>query len=100
MLVTMPVNVEKRKPHFARKKQKRKPPAKGSTVPEEKRPPHLIADGTLKRCSACGYPFPADIHPSMSVAFANHLLKAHQLGLTGKDINQPAARITEATEKS
>ena len=56
MLVTMPANVEKRKPHFARKKQKRKPPAKGSTVPEEKRPPHLIADGTLKRCSACGYP--------------------------------------------
>jgi hypothetical protein len=39
----MPANVEKRKPHFARKKQKRKPPAKGSTVPEEKRPPRLIA---------------------------------------------------------
>ena len=32
MLVTMPANVEKRKP-----------PAKGSTVPEEKRPPRLIA---------------------------------------------------------
>jgi hypothetical protein len=35
----------------------------------------------------------------MSVAFANHLLKAHQIGLTGEDINQAAARITEVTEK-
>jgi len=41
--------------------------------------PRLIADGSLKRCSVCGYPFPADVHPSMSVAFADHLLKAHKL---------------------
>lgn len=40
--------------------------------------PHLVADGNLKRCSVCGYPFPADVHPSMSVAFADHLLKAHK----------------------
>jgi hypothetical protein len=39
--------------------------------------PHLIADGKLERCSVCGYPFPADVKPSMSVAFAEHLQKAH-----------------------
>lgn len=43
--------------------------------------PHLIADGNLERCSVCGYPFPADVKPSMSVAFADHLRKAqHQTG--------------------
>ena len=42
--------------------------------------PSLVADGNLQRCSVCGYPFPCDVHPSMSVAFADHLLKAHQLG--------------------
>jgi hypothetical protein len=41
--------------------------------------PRLIADGNLQRCSVCGYPFPADVHPSMTVAFAEHLLKAHKL---------------------
>jgi hypothetical protein len=39
--------------------------------------PHLIADGALRRCSACGYPFQSDEKPSISVAFAAHLLKAH-----------------------
>ena len=39
--------------------------------------PNLISDGNLKRCSICGYPFPPDVKPSMSVAFADHLLKAH-----------------------
>ena len=39
--------------------------------------PRLIVDGNLQRCSACGHPFPADIHPSMSVRFAEHLLKQH-----------------------
>jgi rubrerythrin len=34
------------------------------------REPHLIADGNLQRCSVCGYPFEADVHPSMGVAFA------------------------------
>ena len=41
--------------------------------------PRLIAYGDLQRCSVCGYPFPADVHPSMTVAFAEHLLKAHKL---------------------
>jgi hypothetical protein len=43
--------------------------------------PRLIADGNLERCSVCGYPFPADVKPSMSVAFADHLSKAHKLTL-------------------
>jgi hypothetical protein len=42
------------------------------------REPHLTADGNLERCSVCGYPFPADVKPSMSVAFADHLRKAHR----------------------
>jgi hypothetical protein len=50
--------------------------------------PRLIADGNLQRCSICGYPFPADIRPSMSVAFAEHLMKAHKPGQTGEDFNQ------------
>jgi hypothetical protein len=41
--------------------------------------PRLIADGSLQRCSVCGYSFPPDVHPSMSVAFADHLTKAHKL---------------------
>jgi hypothetical protein len=49
-------------------------------VTKQEIPPHLIPDGNLQRCSACGYPFPADVHPSMSVAFAEHLLKAHKVG--------------------
>jgi hypothetical protein len=47
------------------------------TTAKETLPPHLTEDGSLKRCSVCGYPFPADVHPSMTVAFAEHLLKAH-----------------------
>jgi hypothetical protein len=41
--------------------------------------PRLIADGNLQRCSVCGCPFPADVHPSMSVAFADHLNTAHKM---------------------
>lgn len=61
--------------------------------------PHLIRDGNAERCSVCGYPFPADVHPSMSVAFAEHLRKAHQLGQTTEDSSQAALRVVrEATE--
>jgi len=61
--------------------------------------PHLIRDGNLERCSVCGYPFPADVRPSMSVAFAEHLLKAHQPGQTTEDSSQAALRVVrEATE--
>jgi hypothetical protein len=60
---------------------------------------HLIRDGNFQRCSVCGYPFPADVRPSMSVAFAEHLLKAHQPGQTTEDSTQAALRVVrEATE--
>ena len=63
--------------------------------------PHLIADGNLKRCSVCGYPFPPDVKPSMSVAFAEHLSKAHKPGQTTEDFNQAAARaVRESTDKA
>lgn len=62
--------------------------------------PHLIADGKLQRCSVCGYPFQADEKPSMSVAFAEHLMKAHQPGQTSEDVNQAAARIVRETTES
>jgi hypothetical protein len=36
----------------------------------------------------------------MSVAFAEHLLKAHKPGQTSEDVNQAAARVVrETTEK-
>jgi len=64
------------------------------------RSPHLVADGNWQRCSVCGYPFEPDVHPSMTVAFAEHLRKAHQPGQTSEDVNQAAARIVgESTEK-
>jgi hypothetical protein len=46
----------------------------------QKKHPHLTTDGKLQRCSVCGYPFEPDVQPSMSVAFADHLSKAHQPG--------------------
>ena len=62
-------------------------------------PPRLVTAGNLKRCSVCGYPFQQDVKPSMSVAFAEHLLKAHKPGQTSKDVNEAAARIAgEATD--
>jgi hypothetical protein len=45
---------------------------------EQQPDPYLITDGNVERCSVCGHPFPSDVKPSMSVAFARHLLKAHQ----------------------
>ncbi len=59
--------------------------------------PRLIADGKMQRCSVCGYPFQLDEKPSMSVAFAEHLSKAHQPGQTTEDVNQAAARIVRET---
>ncbi len=59
----------------------------------DKTEPCLIADGNLLRCSACGYPFPADVRPSMSVAFAEHLIKAHRVQTS------TSKRILEAREE-
>ena len=45
--------------------------------------PRLIRDGNLERCSVCGHSFDADVKPSMSVAFAEHLRTAHKPGQSG-----------------
>ncbi len=79
-----------------KKKQKTKPSAKGSTVPNSRPSPELIADGNRKRCSVCGYPFQQDVKPSMRVAFAGHLLKAHDPGRTGENVDQAAAQTVDA----
>jgi hypothetical protein len=72
----------------------------GFDRPRLKLPPRLIADGDVKRCSVCGYPFPADVMASIDTAFAEHLRKAHKPGQTSEDVNQAAARIVrETTEK-
>jgi len=71
----------------------------GADMSETKLSPHLIADGNVKRCSVCGYPFPADVKPSMSVAFSDHLLKAHKPGQPTEDMNQAAARIVREAIK-
>jgi hypothetical protein len=69
-------------------------------VPNSRLSPQLIAAGNLKRCSVCGYPFLPDVKPSMSVAFADHLLRAHKPGQTTEDFSQAAVRVgREATEK-
>jgi hypothetical protein len=45
---------------------------------KSKAEPRLIADGNLQGCSICGYALHTDERPSVSAAFAEHLLKAHQ----------------------
>jgi hypothetical protein len=55
--------------------------------------PHLTADGNLQRCSACGYGFPADVRPSMSVAFAGHLMKVHDSRPIGEESSSYARLI-------
>ena len=73
---------------FAGKGLKTKPNARASTVPEEETLPHLVADRNLQRCSVCGYPFPADVRPSMAVAFAEHLMKGHLPGQTHENVSR------------
>jgi hypothetical protein len=63
-----------------------------SEAVERRPPPHLISSGNLKHCSVCGHPFQPDVKPSMSVAFADHLRKAHQLGQTSEGSNRSAVR--------
>ena len=61
--------------------------------------PRLIRDGNLERCSVCGYLFDADVKPSMSVAFAEHLRKAHQTVQRTEDANEAHARtVVEASQ--
>jgi hypothetical protein len=67
---------------------------------KSKAEPRLIADGKLRRCSVCGYPFQPDEKPSMSVAFADHLRKTHQPDPTSKDFSQAAAGSSGKTPTS
>ena len=41
-------------------------------------PPHLVAQGLIKRCSACNHPFPVDAQPSLSRAFRKHVEEVHR----------------------
>jgi hypothetical protein len=65
-----------REPHNARKK-----------AATSASPAHLIDDEGVKRCSMCTMAFPDDVRPSMSVAFAEHIRKAHKPGQTTEDVN-------------
>jgi len=87
-LASVPAKNEKVTTRFAGKGLKTKPNARASTVPEEETLPHLVADRNLQRCSVCGYPFPADVRPSMAVAFAEHLMKGHLPGQTHENVSR------------
>jgi hypothetical protein len=56
------------------------------------REPHLFSNGDLLCCSVCGHPFDPDVKPSVSGAFADHLLKDHKPRQTSEDVNQAAAQ--------
>ena len=86
---------EKGTTRFAVKDLKRKRNARASTVSEKETLPHLIADGNLQRCSVCGYPFPADVRPSMSVAFAEHLMNDHKPARASEEVRQPATQVVQ-----
>ena len=61
--------------------------------------PHLIPEGNYHRCSVCGYPFAADVYPTLDAAFAEHMANAHQRGRTSEDVNHAAAGIVRETTK-
>lgn len=62
--------------------------------------PSLIDDGNIKRCSVCKFPFHPDVKPTLTVAFTEHLAKAHKPGQASEDVNQAAASIVrEATRE-
>jgi hypothetical protein len=47
-------------------------------------PAHIVHENAAKRCSVCKMPFPPDSEPSVSKAFAEHVLKTHRLGQTSE----------------
>ena len=90
--MSVPKKNEKGTTRFAGKDLKGKQKSRASIVAEEEETlPHLITDGKLQRCSVCGYPFQADVRPSMSVAFAEHLMNGHKPARTAKEVRPPAA---------
>lgn len=48
-------------------------------------PPHLVAQGIIKRCSACNHPFPLDVQPSLSRAFRKHVEEVHRNAVVDDD---------------
>ena len=44
----------------------------------------VIDDGGVMRCSVCNFRFDPDVKPSLSVAFTEHLSKAHKPGPTSE----------------
>jgi len=66
-------------------------------MPRIKLPPHLIDYQGAKRCSICKMPFPSDIEPSLTKAFAEHVISNHRPGQTSEEANQAAARIVRET---
>ena len=66
-------------------------------MPRTKLPPHLIDYQGAKRCSICKMPFPSDIEPSLTKAFAEHVISNHRPGQTSEEVNQAAARIVRET---
>lgn len=55
-------------------------------VSESEPQPRLIDDRGTKRCSVCKMPFQPDAKPSVHVAFAEHVLKAHPPGQTSAGV--------------
>lgn len=62
--------------------------------------PYLIREAAYHRCSVCGYPFAADVFPSLNDAFAEHLINSHESGPRSADSSPIALHLVrEATEK-
>ena len=55
-------------------------PEDSRNIGEPKLLPHLIDDRGAKRCSICKMPFRPDAKPSLSTAFAEHVLHKHPAG--------------------
>ena len=51
-------------------------------------PPHLVTVDGVKRCSACGTPFPDDSKPTVSRAFTLHVRTAHAKPLKAEPLKR------------
>lgn len=75
--------------------------AKEAARAERLRQPHLLNAGHgIKRCSVCKQQFFPDSMPSVTEAFAKHVLTHHKPGQMTEDANQAATRIVRDTTKS
>jgi hypothetical protein len=62
-------------------------------MPRTKLPPHLIDYLGAWRCSICKIPFPLEVEPSLSRAFAEHVITNHRPGQTPEDVEQAIAQV-------